>query len=132
MQGLLAGKYKSLNDFPVNRGRTTLFDHNKWAECAHTRDGAEEAGQKALDGIWKLVEETGLSMEELAVGWLKAQKAVGGVIVGTRNAEQSKGLAKLMEIKLEQIVIDKLSALTDEVKSQIGDDIDMWGKGRTR
>ncbi|MDC7235420.1 MAG: aldo/keto reductase [Spirochaetales bacterium] len=132
MQGLLAGKYRSLDEFPVNRARTTLFDHKKWEECAHSRPGAEEAGQKALDDIWALVDETGLSMEELAVGWLKSRKAVGGVIVGTRNAEQSKALSKLMDVNLEQGIIDKLTAATDEVKAQLGSDIDMWGKGRTR
>lgn len=132
MQGLLAGKYKSLADFPVNRARTTLFDYRTWEECVHLREGAEKAGQKALDKIWTLVDETGLNMEELAVGWLKAQKAVGGIIVGTRNVEQSKGLKKLLDVKLDQNVLDVLTEATDEVKRQLGSDIDMWGKGRTR
>jgi len=132
MQGLLAGKYKSLSDFPVNRARTTLFDHQKWNECVHTRKGAEEAGQKALDEIWRIMAETGLSMEKLAIGWLKSRRAVGGVIVGTRNSVQSKSLTKLMDITLDNQVINKLSEVTNELKKQLGDDIDMWGKGRTR
>ncbi|MDC7240919.1 MAG: aldo/keto reductase, partial [Spirochaetales bacterium] len=109
MQGLLAGKYRSLADFPVNRARTTLFDHKKWGECVHTKDGAEEAGQKALDEIWKITEESGYAMEELAVGWLKSRRAVGGVIVGTRNAEQSRGLKKLMDVDLDSSILDALT-----------------------
>ncbi len=132
MQGLLAGKYRKLDDFPANRARTRMFDHRKWAEIVHKENGAEEAGQKALDRIWEIVEETGLAMEELAVGWLKAQKAVGGVIVGTRNAEQSRGLTKLMDIKLSSDVLAALSEATLELRDQLGTDIDMWGKGRTR
>jgi aryl-alcohol dehydrogenase-like predicted oxidoreductase len=132
MQGLLAGKYKNLSDFPVSRARTRMFDHRKWGEATHRENGAEDAGQKALDEIWKIVSETGLSMEELAVGWLKSRKAVGGVIVGTRNAEQSKSLRKLLEIDLDPGIVNALSSATDELKTQLGSNLDMWGKGRTR
>lgn len=47
MQGLLAGKYKKLDDFPVNRARTRMFDHRKWAEVVHTETGAEAEGPGA-------------------------------------------------------------------------------------
>ncbi|MDC7223771.1 MAG: aldo/keto reductase [Spirochaetales bacterium] len=132
MQGLLAGKYRRLSDFPVSRARTRMFDHRKWEQCAHRENGAEEAGQKALDRIWSLTEETGLRMEELAVGWLKSRPAVRGVIVGTRNAEQSRELRNLVEIELKPDLLQALTAATEELKEQLGSDIDMWGKGRTR
>lgn len=132
MQGLLAGKYRDLNEFPINRARTRMFDCRKWPEIVHNEHGAEEAGQKALDEIWRIVSETNLSMEELAVGWLKSRNSVGGVIVGTRNAEQSKNLTKLLDISLDDSLLDSLSAATDELKSQLGANLDMWGKGRTR
>ena len=41
MQGLLAGKYRSLNDFPVDRARTRMFDHRKWADVMHKEDGCD-------------------------------------------------------------------------------------------
>ncbi|SNT27330.1 aldo/keto reductase [Tropicimonas sediminicola] len=132
MQGLLAGKYKSLQDFPVDRARTRMFDHRKWAEVVHKEEGAEEAGQELLDALWKLVDETGLSMEELAIGWLKSRPAVGGVIVGTRNGAQSRGLKKLLDVTLDEAVLKSLSDASDRLKTELGTDIDMWGKGRTR
>ncbi|WP_062763258.1 aldo/keto reductase [Falsirhodobacter sp. alg1] len=132
MQGLLAGKYKSLQDFPVDRARTRMFDHRKWEQAVHKEEGAEEAGQHLLDALWKLVDETGMSMEELAVAWLKSRPAVGGVIVGTRNGEQSRGLKKLLEAKAEPAVLQALTEASDPLKSALGSDIDMWGKGRTR
>ncbi|WP_323765393.1 aldo/keto reductase [Marinovum sp.] len=132
MQGLLAGKYKSLQDFPVNRARTRMFDHAKWAEAVHGEDGAEDAGQELLDALWKMTDETGLSMEELAIGWLKSRPAVGGVIVGTRNGEQSRGLKKLLEVELSPEVLQKLDQASDPLKQALGSNIDMWGKGRTR
>lgn len=132
MQGLLAGKYRSLQDFPVNRARTRMFDHRKWAEVVHKEEGAEEAGQELLDALWALTEETGLSMEELAIGWLKSRDAVGGVIVGTRNGEQSRGLKKLLDVELNASVLKSLDDASERLKQELGKDIDMWGKGRTR
>ena len=132
MQGLLAGKYKKLNDFPVNRARTRMFDHRKWPEVVHNENGAEQAGQELLDALWTLVDETEYSMEELAIGWLKSRSAVGGVIVGTRNGDQSRGLKKLLDIELEDSVLQALSTASDQLKTELGNDIDMWGKGRTR
>ena len=132
MQGLLAGKYKSLDDFPVNRARTRMFDHRKWAEVVHNETGAEEAGQELLDALWNLMDETGLSMEELAIGWLRTRPAVGGVLVGTRNATQSRGLKKLLDVNLDASVLQALSDASSRLKAELGSDIDMWGKGRTR
>lgn len=132
MQGLLAGKYTSLQDFPVDRARTRMFDYRKWADVVHKEHGAEEAGQELLDTLWQLVKDTGLSMEELAIGWLKSRAAVGGVIVGTRNATQSRGLEKLLNITLDEPVLQALSDASNRLKTELGSDIDMWGKGRTR
>ncbi len=132
MQGLLAAKYRNIADFPENRARTRMFDSRKWSQCRHGEEGTEEVGQRALDTIWSIVENSDLSMEELAVGWLKAQPAVGGVIVGTRNAKQSRGLAKLLEVKVDDSTLYALSEATDELKNALGTNIDMWGGGRTR
>ena len=132
MQGLLAAKYRKLDDFPENRARTRMFDSRKWAQTRHGENGAEEAGQKALDRIWEITEASDLSMEELAVGWLKAQPAVGGVIVGTRNAEQSKGLSKLLDVKVDKASLKALSEATNELKEALGANIDMWDTTRTR
>jgi aryl-alcohol dehydrogenase-like predicted oxidoreductase len=127
MQGLLAGKYRSIQDFPENRARTRMYDSRKWSYCRHEETGVEEIGETALKQIWQIVDETGISMEELAVGWLKAQQNVGGVIVGTRNAEQSRNLGRLIEIDLDPSVVTDLTEATDALKEALGPNIDMWG-----
>ncbi len=126
MQGLLAGKYKTLASFPENRARTTLFDSRIRTQTRHGGHGAEKEGQEALDRIWEITNSSDYSMEELAVGWLKAQQGVGGVIVGTRNAEQSKALKKLLDVKLDPTLVAELSLATEKVKAVIGKNIDMW------
>ncbi|NQT58163.1 MAG: aldo/keto reductase [Bacteroidetes bacterium] len=126
MQGLLAGKYKNLEEFPENRARTRMFDSRKHTQCRHGENGAEQEGSIALEKIWELVNESGLSMEELAIGWLKAQKGVGGIIVGTRNYQQSRALKKLIDINLSVETIKVLTEITNELKNQLGSNIDMW------
>ncbi|MFA6846067.1 MAG: aldo/keto reductase [Sphaerochaetaceae bacterium] len=126
MQGLLAGKYRTLEEFPDNRARTRMFDSRKRPLCRHGENGAEKEASMALASIWSIVEETNLSMEELAVGWLKAQKGVGGVLVGPRDAEQSREMETLLTIQLDEKVINQLSLATDTLKKALGPNIDMW------
>lgn len=126
MQGLLAGKYKSLADFPANRARTTLFDSRTHNQSRHGGHGAEKEGQEALDRIWEITNNSDYSMEELAVGWLKAQKGVAGIIVGTRNAVQSRDLQKLLDVKLDPALVTELGKATEKVKTALGANIDMW------
>ncbi len=130
MQGLLAGKYRSLDDFPDSRARIRLFDSRK-RNCAHGEHGAEAEGAEALAKIWETVAETGIPMTELAVGWIKAQPGIGGVLVGTRNAEQSEYLQKLLAVELDRDIIETLTRATSAIKDKLGGNIDMWDH-RTR
>lgn len=126
MQGLLAGKYQSLDDFPENRARTKMFDSRTHAQCRHGGFGAEKEGSEALKKIWNIVRDSGLTMEALSIGWLKAQKGVGGVIVGTRNGAQSTALKPLLDNELDSSLIDELTRATDLLKTALGSGIDMW------
>ncbi|MFA6677400.1 MAG: aldo/keto reductase [Bacteroidales bacterium] len=126
MQGLLAGKYTKLDDFPENRARTHLFDNRKRKMCRHGGNGQEKLAQKTLDDIWKIVKETNLTMTELSIGWLKSNKAVGGVIVGTKNAEQSHNLKNIINIKLDEDILQKLNRVTVNLRDALGPNIDPW------
>lgn len=126
MQGLLAGKYKDIKDFPDNRARTRMFDSRTRLQCRHGENGCEAELADSLEKLWALVNSTDYSMEELSVGWLKKQQGVGGVIVGTRNREQSLGLKKLIDIDLESDILNEITKITDDLKSALGPNIDMW------
>jgi len=126
MQGLLAGKYTKLDDFPENRARMHLFDSRKRKMCRHGGNGQEVLAQKALDDLWKLTKETNLSMTELTIGWLKSKSSVGGVIVGTKNAEQSHDLRKIIDINLSQEIIKELDRASLKLRDALGANIDPW------
>ena len=126
MQGFLAGKYRKLDDFPENRARMHLFDSRKRKMCRHNGNGQEVLAQKALDDLWEIVNETNLTMTELSIGWLKSKNAVGGVIVGTKNAEQSHNLKKIINIKLDKGIIKELDQATVKLRDALGSNIDPW------
>lgn len=126
MQGLLSGKYKNLGQFPEGRKDTRFFDSRKHHCPQHNEHGAEAEVDNALEQIQQIVESCALSMPELAVGWLKAQAGVGGILVGTRNAEQSRNLRKLIGVKLDAHLLESLTQATNELKSKLGTNPDMW------
>lgn len=126
LQGLLTGKYSKLDDFPENRARVHLFDSTKRKMCRHGGSGQEVIAQKVLDDLCSITEETGLSMTELSIGWLKSKKAVGGVIVGTKNAEQSHNLKDIINIKLDEDLVKKLDEVTLNLRDALGGNIDPW------
>ncbi|MCY1151510.1 MAG: aldo/keto reductase [Sphaerochaetaceae bacterium] len=126
MQGLLAGKYKDIKDFPDNRARTRMFDSRTRLQCRHGENGCEAELAEALKNLWSIVDNSKYSMEELSVGWLKKQQGVGGVLVGTRNKSQSLALKKLIDVDLDLDVINELTKITNKLKSALGPNIDMW------
>ncbi len=126
MQGLLTGKYKKLDDFPDNRARMHLFDSRKRLQSRHGGNGQEDIGQNALNQLFKISYETNISFTNLAIGWLKSKSIVSGVIVGTKNAEQSHNLSKFINLKLESDVIKKLDDATLDLKNALKNNIDPW------
>jgi aryl-alcohol dehydrogenase-like predicted oxidoreductase len=126
MQGLLTGRYKHLDDFPDNRARMHLFDSRKRTQSRHGGYGQEAIAQKALDQIFKIASETGISLSNLAIGWLKSKSAVSGVIIGTKNAEQSHNLRNFINLELDSEVVKKLDDATLDLRNALEGNIDPW------
>lgn len=126
MQGLLTGKYDSLDDFPRERARTRLFDSRKNSLCRHNEGGCEAEASVAYQQIKNISKESGIPMGELAIGWLKKQNGVGGIQISTRNAKQSLDLQKYMDIELDEEILNALTLATENVKIKLGPNIDMW------
>ena len=126
MQGLLTGKYDSLDKFPDNRARMHLFDSRKRLQSRHGGNGQEELGQKTLDEMFKIVRETNIKFSDLAIGWLKSKKSVNGVIVGTKNAEQSHNLRNFIDLKLDPQIVKRIDEVTLDLRDALSTNIDPW------
>jgi aryl-alcohol dehydrogenase-like predicted oxidoreductase len=125
MQGLLTGKFKTVDDVPEDRARTRHFS-NQRPNARHDEEGAEQETFDALNAVSEISEESGIPMGSLSLAWLLAQDGVGSAIVGGRNPEQVKENVKAADVELSGDVIAQLSQATESVKVKLGSNPDMW------
>ncbi len=131
-QGLLSGKYKTADDFPVGRARTKLFSTSKREGAKHGGEGYEEGTFAAIDKIRDICSQIGEDMADVALAWSLAQPGITSVIAGGRSAEQALTNAKGGNLTLSGDVLDALTKATDDIKAFIGDDADPWSYGRIK
>ena len=130
-QGLLSGKYKTADDFPVGRARTKIFSKNREG-ARHGLDGCEELAFAAIDKIRSICADIGEDMADVALAWSLAQPGITSVIAGGRTAAQALQNAKGADITLASDVLSALNKATEAVKAHLGDDADPWAFGRLR
>lgn len=130
-QGLLSGKYKTADDFPVGRARTKIFSKNREG-ARHGLDGCEDLAFAAIDKIRSICADIGEDMADVALAWSLAQPGITSVIAGGRTAAQALQNAKGADITLASDVLSALNKATEAVKAHLGDDADPWAFGRIR
>lgn len=125
MQGLLTGKFANADEVPEDRARSRHFNKNRVA-AKHGEEGAEAETFAAIDRIRLIAKESGLEMADVSLAWLLAQPAVTSVLVGARNAEQSKQNILSARAAVSPAIIERLNAATDKLKQILGPSADMW------
>ena len=89
MQGLLTGKYRTLDEVPPLHRRTRHFDGRQSGTlCRHGEPGAEAEVNAALAAIREIGRESGLSMSDLAIKWAIAQPGMACVLAGCRTPQR--------------------------------------------
>lgn len=124
-QGLLTGKFASVEDVPVDRRRTRIFS-SRHPEAGHGEKGCEEETFAALDDVRRICKSLAKPMGNVAIAWLLARDGVASVIVGARNAAQAAQNAAAGDIDLTDDVVQKLTTATEAVKKHVGLNADMW------
>ena len=99
MQGLLTGKYDSLDQLDSYRTRTRHFS-GKRERSTHGEEGCEEELLEALKDIKKIADEEGLVMAEMAIAWAFSHDAVKSVIPGCRNLKQTESAIRFFSFFL--------------------------------
>jgi len=125
MQGLLSGKFSSPDDVPPGRARTRHFSNDR-PESRHDEGGAEAETFEAIAAIRDLAAESGLDMAAMSLAWLIGREGVVSVIVGSRNAEQSRRNAAAGDVQLTPDLAEKLDEITRPLKAKLGPNADMW------
>jgi len=125
LQGLLAGRWRSVGDVPPNRRRTRHFAGTREG-ARHGESGREQLTFDALDQIRAVADRLGRPMANVAIAWLIANEAVSSVIVGARNPNQVHRNAEAAGTVLDGEVIEELNAIADPLKEYFGANADMW------
>ena len=124
-QGLLTGKYGSVQDVPAGRRQTRIFSSSQ-PQAQHGEPGFENLAFQTIGVIRQIAQSADVSMSDLAMAWVLARPGVCSVIAGARNVEQVQQNAASSEIELSDEVITQINEATDPLKQAIGTNADMW------
>ena len=131
-QGLLSGKYKTLDEFPAGRMRTRHFS-SKRPGANHNGPGMERETEKTLKSFLLLSEKTGIAPLTLALKYAGSRPFLHTVLVGARSVEQLKELKSASEQVLDQKIYKELDQISEELKEKNGGNPDMFSeKSRVR
>lgn len=124
-QGLLTGKYKTLEDVPMGR-RGTRFYNGAWQQGRHDDGGFEPEVFACLDQLRGVCQETGYSMSTLALAFLKAQPAVSSILMGARTPEQLREDLEAFQTVVPPEVIRRVTELSEPLRQAEGENADLW------
>ena len=123
-QGLLTGKFKTIDDVPMGR-RETRFYSGKWQQGRHDDTGFEEIIFPFLDWLRGVCDETGYTMSTLAFAFLKSRN-VGSILQGARNEQQLSQNIQAFETPVSPDVVELITKESEKLKAQMGTNPDMW------
>jgi aryl-alcohol dehydrogenase-like predicted oxidoreductase len=124
-QGLLTGKFTSVEDVPMGRRRTRHYSMGHGVS-SHNEEGFEAETFETVDRLRKICEEIGKPMAQVSLAWLFHQEGVDSVIVGARRPEQIRVNAEAADCRLDQQTIRHLAEATEDLKSKLGGNADQY------
>ena len=125
MQGLLTGKYRTVEDVPAGRMRTRHFSGER-SDARHGGPGYEEQTFKAIGDFVRICEREGLEPADVALAWILHQPSLAATICGARNVEQVQKNVKGAEDRLSDDLLRQLEGISDPLKEQMGSNADLW------
>lgn len=132
MQGILTGKYPSIGDIPEMRKRTRHFNAERNPSSRHGEEGCEEETMQVLAGMRKISDESGISMQMLAIRWILANPDITCTLVGARSREQLEQNLSLSEGSqagegyLPSGILEELNSISLPVKERLGNHLDYF------
>lgn len=134
MQGLLTGKYRTVEEIPPNRRRTRHF-RGDVPPARHGEPGAEQETMHVVNTMREIAQEIGVPMEHLSLSWAMAKPGITSVLVGARDREQIESNARAAEVAMTPKLLKRLDDLSQPLLEKLGANCDYWQGGensRTR
>ncbi|HLT51350.1 MAG TPA: aldo/keto reductase [Arenibacter sp.] len=126
LQGILTGKYGSLNEIPLWRRRTRHFSSKGTIESRHGEDGFEDATLSSLTAIQRISDETGISMADLAIKWVISNPAISCCLAGARTLEQLQKNVNAAQDPLDEVIKISLDDVTESLMNALGNNMDYY------
>ncbi|MBN2048775.1 MAG: aldo/keto reductase [Anaerolineaceae bacterium] len=124
-QGLLTGKYASIDEIPQGRARSRLFS-GEHPEARHEEEGAELELFMTLEMIKGIAQEAECSMADISLAWLLSKPGVSSVLAGGRKPDHILQNVKASEFQLETHVVQALDDVSAMLKELMGTNLDMF------
>ena len=125
LQGILTGKFASIEEIPRQRTRTRHFSGYREGS-RHGEKGYEALVECALAAIETVAVESGVSMLDLALAWSVAGKGVTCTITGVRNVAQLDRSIQAATTALGKEILLSLDNATEELKQAMGASPDVF------
>jgi aryl-alcohol dehydrogenase-like predicted oxidoreductase len=125
LQGILTGKYASLDDVPEWQRRTRHFSFTGSPKSRHGEPGFEPETAAALKGIGLISKKYGIKMSELAAKWV-INSGITCALVGARNVRQLEENVKSLEAPVTAEIVRELNQVTDLLKEKMGNHLDYY------
>lgn len=130
-QGLLTGKFRSVEDVPLGR-RETRFYSGEWKQGRHNDPGFEKEIFEFINWLIPLCEENGFTPAEVAMNFLKRRDSVKSILVGARSGKQLGENILAFEKKIADNFMEKIEKVSENLKNVMGNNADMWVGGGGR
>nr|MDA3951822.1 aldo/keto reductase [Spirochaeta sp.] len=124
-QGLLSGRYTSLDDFPEGRKRTRHFGQ-QWPGTMHSEAGFEAQTAAALAEFLRVARQAGRPLLELALAFVAGSEEIDSLLIGARDEAQLLASCDAAESEISPDERTALKAATEPLRQAVDGHADMY------
>jgi aryl-alcohol dehydrogenase-like predicted oxidoreductase len=126
-QGVLTGIYKTAADVPAHQAHSRHFAHETGKGTSrHNEAGAEKEIFKTVDVLRKLSAELKVSIPQLSIAWVLANKGIACALIGSRNEAELIENVKVLSYSLPTDAKKAIDEASLEVLVKLGNNPDYY------
>lgn len=125
MQGILSGRWDSVEVIPQKRRRTRHFAPDREG-VMHTEPGCERETMDTVRELNVIADDLGETSATVAMAWLIAQPGVSSVVAGARKPAQVERNHRAATLHLPEKTITRLDEASAALKKRLGANADAW------
>ena len=126
LQGILTGKYSSLDDIPAQYCRTRHFHYKRSPDTRHRGSGCEPLLVSTLDQLRALSGELGTELADLCLRWALYRKDVTCVLAGTRDPDKLASNVRGIQEPLSREIHDRINGISRPLMDAMGPGLDLY------